>query len=349
MMNMYDVMKEIQPLNEEIMKKVSEHIENLSKPVGSLGRIEELAIQVAGITNKERPTVHSPAIIVCAADHGIVCEGVSAYPQEVTKLMIDNFVQGGAAINVFGRQIGATVTVVDVGVNGEIKSDKVLHKKVKNGTNNFLHEAAMTEEEAVKAIEVGMEVANDLINKGHELLITGEMGIGNTTASSALIAAFTNAPVEEVVGFGTGLNEEGQKHKIAVIKEVLKNHAINKDEPLQTFAKIGGLEIGALAGVILQGAARKVPVIVDGLISSAAALVAYELCPAILGHIIISHQSVEPGQRALFTYLNKKPLLNLDLRLGEGTGAALCYPLVDAACRMMAEMATFSDLGIEKQ
>lgn len=346
---MYEVMNKIEPLNEEVMKRVSEHVDNLSKPVGSLGRIEELAIQVAGITNKERPTVQSPAIVVCAADHGIVQEGVSAYPQEVTKLMIDNFIQGGAAINVFGRQIGATVKVVDVGVNGEVNSDQVLHKKVKNGTNNFFREDAMTEEEAIRAIEVGMEVASQLIDEGHELLITGEMGIGNTTASSALIAAFTKAPIEEVVGFGTGLNEEGQKNKIAIIKKALENRKIDTTKPLETFAKIGGLEIGALAGVILQAAAKKVPVIVDGLISSAAALVAYELCPTILGHIIISHQSVEPGQKALFTYLDKKPLLNLDLRLGEGTGAALSYPLVDAACRMLAEMATFGDLGIEKQ
>lgn len=347
-MNLYQVIEQIKPLNEEIMKKVKDHVDNLTKPLGSLGRIEELAIQVAGITNQERPTVQSPAIIVAAADHGIVSEGVSAFPQELTKLMIDNFIKGGAAINVFGRQIGATVTVVDVGVNGEIDSDQVVNKKVKHGTNNFLYEPAMSEEEAIKAIEAGMEVANQLINSGHKLLITGEMGIGNTTASSALIAAFTKEPVEKVVGFGTGLDKEGHAHKISVIKQALEKHQLERKDPLKIFAKIGGLEIGALAGVILQGAARKIPVIVDGLISSAAALVAYELCPTIQDHLIISHRSVEPGQEALFRYLNKQPLLNLNLRLGEGTGAALAYPLVDAACRMLSEMATFDDLGIKK-
>lgn len=348
-MKLFDVIKQIQPLNKEVMKNVSEYIDNLTKPAGSLGRIEELAIQIAGITGNERPTVKNPAIVICAGDHGIVEEGVSAFPQEVTKLMINNFIQGGAAINVFARQIGAKVTVVDVGVKGEITSDKVVCKKVKHGTNNFLHEDAMTEEEAIRAIETGMEVADELIDAGHELLITGEMGIGNTTASSALIAAYTNEPVEKVVGFGTGLDEIGHRRKIEVIKKALESRQVNKEETLKTFAKVGGLEIGALAGVILQGAARKVPVIVDGLISSAAALVAFELCPTVSEHIIISHQSVEPGQAALFKYLKKKPLLNLDLRLGEGTGAALSYPLVDAACRMVSEMATFSDIGLEKR
>lgn len=342
-------MERIQPLDQEIMEKVKEHVDNLTKPVGALGRVEELAVQLAGITANERPTVQSPAIIVAAADHGITEEGVSAYPQEVTKLMIANFVQGGAAINVFGRQIGAKVQIVDVGVNGTVDFPEVVQKKVKNGTANFLQTEAMTLEEAVQAIEVGMDVAATLIEEGHQLLITGEMGIGNTTASSALIAAFTGERVEKVVGIGTGVDDDGFQHKVKVIKEALAKHQVNREDPLATFAKLGGLEIGALAGVILQGAASRIPVIVDGFISSAAAVVAYELCPMIKDYLIISHRSVEPGQEAVFTYLTKKPLLSLDLRLGEGTGAALAYPLLAAACGVIKEMATFADLGIERQ
>ncbi|WP_096201115.1 nicotinate-nucleotide--dimethylbenzimidazole phosphoribosyltransferase [Bacillus sp. FJAT-45350] len=344
------VIQKIQPLNKQVMHAVKEHVDQLTKPVGSLGRIEELAIQLGGITDKERPTVHSPAVIIAAADHGIVAEGVSAYPQEVTKLMIHNFINGGAAINVFAKQIGAAVHVLDVGVNGEIEAPEVIVKKIKSGTNNFYREDAMTECEAIRAIEVGIEEGERLIDEGHHLLIIGEMGIGNTTSSSALISAYTGANVVEIVGHGTGLDEEGYSKKITTIKEALHNRKISSESTsLEIFAKVGGLEIGALAGVILAAASRRVPVIIDGLISSAAALVAYELCPTVKEHFIISHQSVEPGHEAIFTYLHKKPLLSLDLRLGEGTGAALSYPLLVAATHMLNEMATFADLGIEKK
>ncbi len=346
MKRLHKVISQISPIDLRLTEKVSKHIDQLTKPIGALGRIEQLAIQLAGITGNERPTVQSPAIVVAAGDHGIVAEGVSAFPQEVTKQMIHNFIQGKAAINVFARQIGATVQVVDVGVNGEITNDFVIHKKVKHGTNNFLNEDAMNETEAIAAIEVGIEVAEQLIEKGHQLLITGEMGIGNTTPSSALIAAFTGEQVGNVVGNGTGVEDEGKMHKINVIEKALRLRAVDRFQPLETFRKIGGLEIGALTGVILKGAAAKVPVIVDGFISTAAALVAYEICPTIKDYLIISHQSVEPGHQAVFQYLDKKPLLSLDLRLGEGTGAALAYPLVDAACRIMTEMATFEELGI---
>ncbi|OLO42764.1 nicotinate-nucleotide--dimethylbenzimidazole phosphoribosyltransferase [Alkalihalophilus pseudofirmus] len=344
-----EILSSIKPLDDQVMKLVSDHVDQLTKPIGALGRIEELAIQLAGITRKERPTVKSPAVIVCAGDHGIVNEGVSAYPQELTKLMIDNFIKGRAAINVLANQIGANVTVVDVGVNGEVNHPSLVVKKVKNGTNNFYNEDAMSEQEAIEAIEAGMDVAQNVIDQGHEAIIIGEMGIGNTTASSALIAAYTNADVQDVVGRGTGLTEEGQLQKIAIIKEALERRNVSEASTLQVLARVGGLEIAALAGVLLQATANRIPVIVDGFISTAAALVAYELCPTIKDYLIISHQSVEPGQKAVFEYLDKKPLLSLDLRLGEGTGAALAYPLLDAATRILTEMATFADLGIEKK
>ncbi|WP_078553022.1 nicotinate-nucleotide--dimethylbenzimidazole phosphoribosyltransferase [Bacillus alkalicellulosilyticus] len=347
MKQLQQTIKSIQPLQQDVMKKVQGHVTQLAKPIGALGRIEELAIQIAGITGRERPTVHKPAVIVAAADHGIVTEGVSAYPQDVTKLMLQTFVQGKAAINVFSNQIGAEVYVVDVGVKGDASFEGVLQRKVKNGTANFLHEDAMTRSEAVKAIEIGIALADESINKGHELLITGEMGIGNTTASSAITAAITSTNVEDVVGRGTGLNDEQYAEKIKIIENAIVARNPNRNDGLDVLSKVGGLEIALLTGVILQGASRQIPVIVDGFISSAAALTACSLCPTVQEHLIISHQSVEQGQRAIFAHLKKKPLLSLDLRLGEGTGAALAYPLIQASTNILTEMATFSDLGLE--
>ena len=261
--------------------------------------------------------------------------------------MIDNFVKGGAAINVFARQIGAAVTVADVGVNYELGSQPIAHHKIRYGTGNFLHEDAMTEEEAASAVEIGRQLAVAQIEKGHRLLITGEMGIGNTSASSALTAAITGAKVADVVGFGTGINQETKQQKIAIIERALTNRGItSQTPPLSILAKVGGLEIATLAGVILEGAARRVPVLIDGFISSAAALAAAKLEPEVHPYLMIAHQSVEDGHRIVTDYLQIKPLLQLDLRLGEGTGAALAYPIVEAASRMMREMATFKDLGM---
>lgn len=337
----------IQPFNEAVIAEAKAHIDQLTKPLGSLGRIEELALQLVGITGETRPVVEKPVIIVAAADHGIVAEGVSAYPQEVTALMINNFVQGGAAINVFGRQIGARVIVADIGVNADISEQPITHHKIRFGTRNFFVEDAMTEEEALAAIKVGCELASQQISEGHRLLIAGEMGIGNTSASSALVAAITGANVEEVVGTGTGIDQEAKLRKIAIIEKAIQKRGIDAHTaPLAILAKVGGLEIAALAGVILEGAARHIPVLVDGFISSTAALVAAELDPAVRPYLIIAHQSVEEGHKILTDYLGIKPLLQLNLRLGEGTGAALAYPLVEAASRMVSEMATFKDLGL---
>ncbi|MCM3760404.1 nicotinate-nucleotide--dimethylbenzimidazole phosphoribosyltransferase [Alkalihalobacillus oceani] len=337
----------IQPFDLAIIEQAKAHLDQLTKPLGSLGRVEELAVQLAGITGEVQPVIEKPAIIVAAADHGIVSEGVSAYPQEVTALMIDNFVKGGAAINVFARQIGATVTVADVGVNQDLGNQPIAHHKIRYGTGNFLHEDAMTEEEATSALKIGRQLAISQIEQGHRLLITGEMGIGNTSASSALTAAMTGSKVEDVVGYGTGINQETKRQKIAIIEKALTNRGITaQTPPLSILAKVGGLEIATLAGVILEGAARRVPVLIDGFISSAAALVAAKLEPEVHPYLMIAHQSVEDGHRIVTAYLQSKPLLQLDLRLGEGTGAALAYPIVEAASRMMREMATFKDIGM---
>lgn len=341
------VVKKIAPLDHDAMDRVSAYIDQLTKPLGSLGRIEEIAVQLAGITGSDRPLVTPPAALVFAGDHGIVAEGVSAYPQEVTKLMVDNILKGGAAINVFARQINASVHVIDVGVNGDIDHSKLINRKVKNGTNNFLNEAAMTVDEAIESIVIGMEEAEKVILSGGKLLIIGEMGIGNTTASSAMLAAFTGAELTDLVGIGTGLDEKGRLYKVDVIKRALEKHKPNSNEPIEILAKVGGLEIGAMAGAILKGASLRVPILVDGIISTTAAMLAYNICPLVKEYLFIGHKSVEVGQMAAIETLEKQPLLDLNLRLGEGTGAALAYPLLDASTRMVREMATFADIGIE--
>ncbi|MGO4886976.1 nicotinate-nucleotide--dimethylbenzimidazole phosphoribosyltransferase [Anaerobacillus sp. MEB173] len=343
-----NILNRITPLNHEVMERTGAYIDQLTKPVGSLGKLEEIAIQLAGITGNDYPDISAPAALVFAGDHGIVAEGVSAYPQEVTKLMIHNFLNGGAAINVFTRQINATVHVIDVGVNGEIEHPQLISRKVRNGTANFLREAAMTTDEAIESILVGMEEAEKVIKTGSNILIIGEMGIGNTTASSALVAAFTDVSVNDLVGHGTGLDEKGRLQKAEVINEALAFHQPNEKDPIDAFTKVGGLEIGAMAGAMLKAASLKIPVLVDGFISATAALLAYKLCPLVKEYLFISHQSVEAGQRAAVKMLEKEPLLNLHLRLGEGTGAALAYPILDASTRMVREMATFADIGIEK-
>lgn len=337
----------IKPFDEQLLKEAKAHLDQLTKPVGSLGRMEDLAIQLVGITGELKPNVERPAIIVAAADHGIVEEGVSAYPQKVTLLMIDNFIKGKAAINVFGRQIGASIIVADVGVNGDVSDRPIEHHKIRNGTRNFLREDAMTIQEAEEAIAVGRKLASKKIAEGHRLLITGEMGIGNTSSSSALVAALTGANVEEVVGKGTGLSEEGRKKKVETIREALKRRNITSaTDPLSVLAKVGGLEIAALTGVILEGARQNIPVLVDGFISSAAAIVADKLEPAVRPYLMIAHESAEPGHKSVTSFLQIEPLLKLNLRVGEGTGAALAYPIVQGSARIMSEMMTFSELGL---
>lgn len=284
-----------------------------------------------------------------AADHGVVTEGVSAFPQEVTQQMVMNFVQGGAAINVLSRHSGADVVLVDVGVATPIHHEKVISMNVRTGTANMAKGSAMTREEAIKAVEVGIKVAEDLIANGYDLLATGEMGIGNTTASSAIIAAFLGVTAREVTGRGTGLNSQGVSHKEEIIDQALAVNKPNATDPLDVLAKVGGLEIAALAGLILGAAAHRVPVVIDGFISSAAALTASKLSSESLNYIIASHSSAEMAHRKLLQYLKLKPILELEMRLGEGTGAVLAFHLIEAALKILKEMATFESAGVSGQ
>jgi nicotinate-nucleotide--dimethylbenzimidazole phosphoribosyltransferase len=340
----------IKPLDNNAMSLARTRQDSLTKPTGSLGRLEELSIQLAGITGKNRPQIKQKAIIVMVADHGVAMEGTSAYPQEVTAQMLLNFVRGGAAINVISRQIGAKVIAVDIGVAGKTPAFLgVVHRKIAAGTQNMAKGPAMTLDQATQAIEAGIEIVKGEINKGLDLAGTGEMGIGNTTASAAICAVMTGKPVAEVTGRGTGLDDKGLQHKIEILNKVLEVNKPDPNKPLEVLAKVGGLEIGGLAGVILGAAANRVPVMIDGFISGAAALIAAGLCPQSKYYMIAGHVSIEPGHRILLEHLGLKPLLNLNMRLGEGTGGALGMTVVEAACRTLNEMATFEEAGVSNK
>lgn len=332
-----------------LAERVAQHLDNLTKPPGSLGRLERLAIELALSQGEALPRVSPPGVLVFAADHGVAAEGVSAFPQAVTAQMVANFAAGGAAINAFARQHGARLEVIDVGVVTELPAEvkrAVVNARVRPGTRNLAVEDAMTREEAEAAIAAGIQAAERAVAAGCRCLIVGEMGIANTTASSALLAALCQVPLEAVVGPGTGIDEARLAHKREVIARALAARRVDVDDPLGALAALGGLEIAAMVGAYLGGAARRVPLLVDGLIATVAALVACRLCPALRPYLIFGHRSREPGHDIALADLEAQPLLDLELRLGEGSGAALAFPLLESACRMLAEMATFDQAGI---
>jgi nicotinate-nucleotide--dimethylbenzimidazole phosphoribosyltransferase len=319
----------------------------LTKPQGALGQLEDLSIRLAGITGNPRPSFRQKGVIVMAGDHGVALEGVSAYPPEVTPQMVLNILRGGAAVNVLARHAGARVTIVDVGVAFDFEdAPGLVRRKVARGTRNMLYGPAMTIAEAEEAIQVGIDVVTGEIDNGLDLVATGEMGIGNTTASAAITAVLTGLPVARVTGRGTGIDEKGLRRKIDIIERAIAINAVNAGDPLGVLAKVGGLEIAGLVGVILGAAARRVPVVIDGFISSTAALVAFHLLPTVKPYLIASHQSVEVGQKAIWDQMGQKPLFDLGLRLGEGSGAVLAFHLIEAATRILDEMATFGEAGV---
>lgn len=342
-------LRAIEPLNREAAEQTRQHVDQLTKPLGSLGRLEDLAVELAAMTGETFPVVTPPGVIVFAADHGVAVEGVSAYPQEVTAQMLINLVHGGAGINVFARQIGALQQVVDVGVAVEVDEPGVCKKRIRAGSGNILKEAAMSLDEAQRSIQIGIESAEAIISEGAKVLIVGEVGIGNTTASSALLAALTGADPDEIVGRGTGLTEDGWQRKKAVVREALALHRPDASQPLDVLSKVGGMEIGAMAGAILGAASRRVPVLLDGFIATVAALLAVRINPAAADYLIAGHRSQEPGHAYVLQVLGKEPLIDLNLRLGEGSGAALAFPIVEAAARMVSEMATFASAGVSNR
>ncbi|MBD3897611.1 nicotinate-nucleotide--dimethylbenzimidazole phosphoribosyltransferase [Halomonas sp. ML-15] len=326
--------------------RAAAHLDTLTKPPGSLGRLEQLAVQLAGIYGEPFPQVSPPGVLVFAADHGVAAEGVSAFPQAVTAQMVANFIAGGAAINVFARQIGARLEVIDVGVASPLEGPGVIDEKIGPGTANFAVEDAMSRDQALAAMAAGRRASARAVEAGCRSLIIGEMGIANTTASSALLAVLSGRPVAELVGRGTGVDDAGLAHKCAVIEAAIAARAPDANDPLAVLASLGGFEIAAMAGAFMEGAARRVPLLVDGFIATVAALVACRLAPGLRDYLIFAHLSQEAGHGAALQALDGEPLLALALRLGEGSGAALAFPLLEAACRMLSEMATFETAGI---
>jgi nicotinate-nucleotide--dimethylbenzimidazole phosphoribosyltransferase len=341
------IVDKIGPLDERAMAATESRQQALTKPPGSLGRLEELSIQLAGITGQALPALRHKVVITMAGDHGVVAEGVSAYPQEVTPQMVINFLNGGAAINVLARHAGARVVIVDMGVAANLDSHPgLVHQKVAPGTQNMARGPAMSREQALRSLLAGAEVVEGELEHGLDIVGTGDMGIGNTTPSAAIAAAMSGRPASEIVGRGTGVDEAGLARKVAVVERALATNRPDPDDALDVLAKVGGFEIGGLAGAILAAAAHRRPVMVDGFISTAAAMIAVGLAPNVQRYLIAAHRSQEHGHQLMLEWLGLRPLVDLDLRLGEGTGAALGFFLAEAACKVLAEMATFAEAGV---
>jgi nicotinate-nucleotide--dimethylbenzimidazole phosphoribosyltransferase len=349
-MTFQEAIRTIEPIDEACRKRAQARLDRLTKPVGSLGRLETLAARYVAITGEECPKVPRAAIFTFAADHGVASEGVSAYPSAVTAQMVLNFLKGGAAVNVLASHVGAEVVVVDIGVAHEFGPlPNLISRKVAHGTKNFAHEPAMSRAEAVKALEVGIELAAQARHRGIGLIGTGDMGIGNTTPSAAITSVMTGQSVVSVTGRGTGVDEAGLSRKVTVIERALARHRPDSTDPMDVLTKVGGLEIAGLAGLILGAAAQRVPVILDGFIAGAAALIAAGLQPRCREYLIASHRSVERGHQAALDRLGLVPLLDLDLRLGEGTGACLGISLVQASIKLLTQMATFDEAGVSER
>ncbi len=321
-------------------------LDSLTKPPRSLGRLEEIAARVARIQRTDHPSAEGKAVLLMAGDHGIVAEGVAPYPQEVTQQMVANFAAGGAAINQIAASVGAEVVVYDVGVAGDVSLPGIEVRKVARGTQNAAAGPAMTRDEAARAVLVGVDAAREAASRGVRIIGTGEMGIGNSTAAAALVAAYTGLDPSSLVGPGTGLDGAGVSHKAHVVARMLAVNRVTDLDALGVLAAVGGLEIAALAGVVIGAASEGVCVIADGYISGAATLAAVRLSPATRDYVLPSHLSREPGHRLLLDALGMEPLLALDMRLGEGTGAALAMSIVDASCRMLSGMSTFAEAGV---
>jgi nicotinate-nucleotide--dimethylbenzimidazole phosphoribosyltransferase len=343
-----DTIAAVGPLDAAAVAAARERQEALTKPSGSLGRLEDVSVQLAGIASQCPPPLPEPAVVaVFAADHGVHAQGVSPWPQEVTAQMVANFLASGAAVNAIATQAGAAVCVVDVGVAADLPTAQgLLSRKVRPGTADMTEGPAMTLEEARLAVETGIKVAADLVDEGNRCLITGDMGIANTTASATLIAVFTGSTPALVTGRGTGIDDPTWARKVEVVRRALDLHRCDPASPLETLAAVGGLEHAALAGFILGGAARRVPVLLDGVIACAAAVAARAFAPQVTDYLIAGHLSTEPGALRALDALGLQPLLDLGMRLGEGSGAVLALPVVAAAARVLRDMATFDSAGV---
>lgn len=350
-MNLLDkTLSMIQPVDTGLLAQAQVKLDNKTKPPGSLGRLEEFARRVAAISGSLAPRTGKKIIFTFAGDHGVVEEGISAFPKEVTPQMVLNFLNGGAGVNVLARHCGSDVLVVDIGVDHEFESIAgLISRKIARGTRNFTKGPAMSREEALAAMGVGIELAEQARAEGVTMLGTGDMGIGNTTPSSAIIAAISGTPVREVTHRGTGISDAALEKKIQVIERGLAVNRPDPGDPVDVLAKMGGLEIAGIAGLIVGCAAFRIPVVVDGFISTAGALIASELHPCVKEYLFASHCSVEIGHRVMLDHIGAEPILDLGLRLGEGTGAALAMGIIEAAVKVLNEMATFQEAGVAEK
>ena len=344
------LLNRIEPVDRSLSAVAQAHLDDLTKPQGSLGRLEEIALKYVLATGSLTPVLTKKKICCFAGDHGVAIEGVSAFPAEVTPQMVYNMLNGGAAINVLTRHAGADLDVVDMGVNHDFPDMAGLVKrKVKPGSANIATGPAMSEEDALQAVLSGAELAVEAYKAGFHILGTGEMGIANTTPATALYSVLLDVPVESITGRGTGIDDERLKHKIGIIKQAIEVNASRSDKPFGALAALGGYEIAAITGFVLGAASCRVPVVVDGFISSSGAVVALKLCPAVEDYLFFSHLSNEQGHRVVMQKLGARPILDLDLRLGEGTGAALSMQLIEGALKIYNEMATFSGARVSEK
>ncbi|MBF0432042.1 MAG: nicotinate-nucleotide--dimethylbenzimidazole phosphoribosyltransferase [Fibrobacteria bacterium] len=346
-----ETLEAIVPVSTTLKSDAWEKMNFKTKPLGALGRIENLAVQMSLIQESLNPEINQKALFVFAGDHGVAASGVSAYPAEVTPQMVMNFLNGGAAINVLCRHHNIGMSVVDMGVNADFEPHPdLIDKKVRKGTRNFLKEPAMTEGESLQALENGMSVFLEVHKKSPvEIIGLGDMGIGNTTSATAIICAVTGINVAESAGRGTGVDDEGLEKKINVIKDALSLHKPEAKNGLDILCRVGGLEIAGIAGAVLAAASQKVAVVLDGVISTAAGLIAYLINPDVQGYLISGHKSIEKSQVAALEKMKLVPVIDLDMRLGEGTGAALAINIAEAACKIMCEMSSFADAGVSEQ
>lgn len=344
-----EILAGIKPSDKNVAELAVKRLDSLTKPRGSLGRLEEVAVKYVSARGDLKAKITKPEILTFAGDHGVAAEGVSAFPQEVTPQMVANFANGGAAINVLTRHAGAGLKVIDIGVAFPCDFKGVISRKVAHGTANFVKGPAMTEEQALQAIFAGFEEAEKSIKAGSTILGTGDMGIANTTPSAALYSYFLKVPVANVAGRGTGVDDKKLKHKVEIIEKAMEINKKLLDSPLHVLAALGGYEIAGICGTVLAGAYYRIPVVVDGFISGAAALTAIRMNDDVMDYCFFSHLSAEAGHVNAMRHLNIKPILDLDLRLGEGTGAVLTFNIIEAGIKIMNEMATFSEAGVSKE
>lgn len=344
-----DTLKSISSPDEKAKEIAKQRLDSLAKPIGSLGKLEEIVIKMAGITGKPHNKIEKKNIVVMCADNGIVIEGVSACPQEFTMILTENMIKGFTGVSVLSKITNTDLTIVDIGLNGDIDNPRVLNKKINYGTKNFTKGPSMTYEEAVQAVEVGIEIGDSLYGKGYDILGTGELGIGNTTTSAAVLSAFSGLGPEVTSGKGAGLTEEQYNFKKKAIKKGLEINKPNKEDPIDVISKVGGFDIAGMCGLFLSAAKNKKPIVIDGFISSAAALCAVKFNPLVKEYIFPSHLSKEPGAIYMSKELGLEPMLNLDMRLGEGSGCPLAFQIIDAALCIMDNMATFEEASIDSK